>query len=50
MVPFMLWLARYRGLVRAGAGEAPEELIARDPGLVSLGLLWAALFASGIYG
>jgi decaprenyl-phosphate phosphoribosyltransferase len=49
MVPFMLWLARYRGLVRAGAGEAPEELIVRDPGLVSLGLLWGALFVSGIY-
>ena len=50
MVPFMLWLGRYRGLIRAGAGEAPEELIVRDPGLVSLGLMWAALVASGVYG
>ncbi len=50
LVPFALWLGRYRGLVRAGAGEAPEELVIHDPGLVSLGLLWAALFASGVYG
>jgi decaprenyl-phosphate phosphoribosyltransferase len=50
LVPFVLWLARYRGLVRAGAGEAPEELVLRDRGLVALGLLWGALFASGVYG
>ena len=50
MVPFVLWLGRYRGLVRAGAGEAPEELVVRDPGLVAFGLLWAALFANGVYG
>jgi decaprenyl-phosphate phosphoribosyltransferase len=49
LVPFILWLARYRGLLQAGAGEAPEELVTGDPGLLGLGLLWALLFAAGIY-
>lgn len=49
LVPFVLWLARYRGLLRTGAGEAPEELVTRDPGLLMLGLLWVVLFAGGIY-
>jgi decaprenyl-phosphate phosphoribosyltransferase len=49
LVPFVLWLARYRGLLHAGAGEAPEELITRDRGLLALGLMWALLFAGGIY-
>jgi decaprenyl-phosphate phosphoribosyltransferase len=49
LVPFVLWLCRYRGLLRAGAGEAPEELVTRDQGLLALGLLWAVLFAGGIY-
>lgn len=49
LVPFVLWLARYRGLLQTGAGEAPEELITRDRGLLALGLLWALLFAGGIY-
>jgi hypothetical protein len=49
LVPFVLWLARYRGLLQVGAGEAPEELVTGDPGLLALGLLWAALFAGGIY-
>jgi decaprenyl-phosphate phosphoribosyltransferase len=49
MVPFMLWLGRYRSLVRTGAGEAPEELVLHDPGLLALGLMWATLFAAGVY-
>jgi decaprenyl-phosphate phosphoribosyltransferase len=49
LVPFVLWLARYRGLLRVGAGEAPEELVTGDRGLLALGALWAALFAYGIY-
>lgn len=50
LVPFVLWIARYTALVRAGAGEAPEELIIRDTGLVALSLLWTVLFVTGIYG
>lgn len=49
LVPFVLWLARYRGLLRVGAGEAPEELVTSDLGLLALGLLWATLFVGGIY-
>ena len=49
IVPFVLWLGRYRSLVRAGAGEAPEELVVHDPGLVALGGLWGTLFASRVY-
>ena len=49
LVPFVLWIARYRIMLGAGAGEAPEELILRDPTLLGLGLLWAVLFVSGIY-
>jgi decaprenyl-phosphate phosphoribosyltransferase len=49
LVPFVLWLGRYRGLLSAGAGEAPEELVTGDPGLLALGMLWVALFAGGIY-
>jgi decaprenyl-phosphate phosphoribosyltransferase len=49
IVPFVLWLGRYRGLIGAGAGEAPEEIVVRDPGLVAFGLAWAALFAAEVY-
>jgi decaprenyl-phosphate phosphoribosyltransferase len=48
-VPFVLWIARYRSMLGAGAGEAPEELILRDPALLALGALWVVLFVSGIY-
>ena len=50
LVPFVLWIGRYAALVRAGAGEAPEELIVRDPGLVALSAVWTLLFITGIYG
>jgi decaprenyl-phosphate phosphoribosyltransferase len=49
-IPFALWLCRYALSVRRGGGEAPEELILQDPGLLALGLLWALLFTAGIYG
>jgi decaprenyl-phosphate phosphoribosyltransferase len=50
LLPFVLWLGRYGALVGAGAGEAPDELIMRDWGLVVLGGLWAILFLTGLYG
>ena len=43
------WLGRYGVLVGRGAGEAPEELILRDPTLLLLTLAWTALFLAGIY-
>ncbi len=49
IVPVALWLGRYRQLVARGKGEAPEELILRDPPLLALSLLWTALFIGGIY-
>lgn len=50
MVPFVIWLGRYRMLLGSGAGEAPEELILHDPTLLALGALWAMLFAGGVHG
>jgi decaprenyl-phosphate phosphoribosyltransferase len=50
MVPFVLWLGRYRGILNAGRGEAPEELILGDPGLIALGAAWVLLFIGGVYG
>lgn len=49
IVPVLLWLGRYSQLVARGAGEAPEELILRDPPLLALSVLWTALFLGGIY-
>jgi hypothetical protein len=34
---------------RAGAGQAPEELILRDRTLLALAVAWSFLFLSGIY-
>jgi decaprenyl-phosphate phosphoribosyltransferase len=48
-LPFVMWLGRYLIMLAAGYGEAPEELILRDPGLLALGAAWAALFVAGIY-
>jgi len=49
IVPFVLWLARYWALISSGAGEAPEDLILRDRGLLLLSLLWGSLFLGGVY-
>ena len=49
IAPFVLWLARYARLVRAGVGEAPEELILHDGTLLVLSAVWAALFLGGVY-
>ena len=48
-MPFGLWLTRYGTLLGSGAGEAPEELILRDPALLAFAGLWAALFVCGAY-
>lgn len=49
MLPFVAWLGRYRKLLGAGAGEAPEELILGDPMLVALSVVWVVLFTGGVY-
>lgn len=49
-VPFMLCLVRYATLLRAGAGEAPDELVFADGTLLVLAAAWACLFMGGLYG
>jgi decaprenyl-phosphate phosphoribosyltransferase len=48
IAPVALGLARYGALLRAGGGEAPEDLVLRDPGLRLAALLWVVLFALGV--
>ncbi len=49
IAPVALGLARYGALVRAGGGEAPEELVLKDRGLRIAALLWLLLFALGVH-
>ncbi len=50
LIPFVLWLGRYATMLGRGGGEAPEELVLSDPVLLTLGVIWGALFLAGIYG
>ncbi len=49
IVPLLLWLTRYAKLIDSGSAQAPEELILRDRGLLTLGAAWALLFLGGVY-
>ncbi|HEX3424636.1 MAG TPA: decaprenyl-phosphate phosphoribosyltransferase [Acidimicrobiales bacterium] len=49
IVPFTLAVLRYGLLVDQGHGGAPEEVVLGDRQLVALGLIWAAIFALGVY-
>jgi decaprenyl-phosphate phosphoribosyltransferase len=49
IVPFAACLFRYRELVHAGAGEAPEEVLLSDRPLQLAGVLWLALFALEVH-
>jgi decaprenyl-phosphate phosphoribosyltransferase len=49
IIPFAVCLARYGMLIRAGGGEAPEDLVLRDPPLLLSGIIWLALFALGVH-
>ena len=42
-------LLRYTFLVEGGHGAKPEELVFADRPLQVLGLIWAVLFALGVY-
>lgn len=48
-VPFALCLVRYLQLALAGRGEAPEDLILADPGLILGGVAWVALFGLAVH-
>ncbi len=49
IVPFTLALMRYGLLVDQGQGGAPEDVVLGDWWLLSLALIWAILFALGVY-
>lgn len=48
-IPLLLWLVRYGTLVGAGRGQAPEDLVLHDAGLLACGALWAVACGVGIY-
>ena len=48
ILPFALCLIRYGQLVRAGAGEAPEEVLLADRLLQIAAIAWLVLFALGV--
>jgi decaprenyl-phosphate phosphoribosyltransferase len=49
ILPFAVCLLRYGALVRAGAGEAPDELILHDRLLQVAAIAWLLLFAFGVH-
>jgi decaprenyl-phosphate phosphoribosyltransferase len=49
IIPFAACLIRYGTLVKAGGGEAPEELLLRDRWLQLAGLAWLVLFALSVH-
>jgi decaprenyl-phosphate phosphoribosyltransferase len=50
ILPFVLAMLRYALLLEQGQGGAPEEIFLRNRTLQALGVVWALLFAAGIYG
>jgi decaprenyl-phosphate phosphoribosyltransferase len=49
LVPVAVALVRYGALVRAGHGEAPEELVFGDRALAFASVGWLVLFALGVH-
>ncbi len=49
IVPMFIALLRYAFLVEGGHGARPEELLLADRSLQVLGVIWAILFALGVY-
>lgn len=49
IVPMIVALLRYTFLVESGQGAKPEDLVLSDRSLQVLGLVWAVLFALGVY-
>lgn len=49
IAPFAACLLRYGALVRAGAGEVPEDLLLADRPLQLAGLAWLVLFALEVH-
>ncbi|MCU1397248.1 MAG: UbiA prenyltransferase family protein, partial [Acidimicrobiales bacterium] len=49
IVPMLTALLRYLLILEQGHGAAPEEIFAADRTLQILGLVWVAIFATGVY-
>ena len=49
IIPFSACLLRYWSLLRAGDGEAPEDLLLGDRPLVLAGFVWLLLFALEVH-
>jgi decaprenyl-phosphate phosphoribosyltransferase len=49
IIPFAACIARYGGLIAAGQGESPEELLLHDRLLQIAGAAWLVLFAIGVH-
>jgi decaprenyl-phosphate phosphoribosyltransferase len=49
IVPFVACILRYGALVRAGEGEAPEDLLLGDRWLALAGVAWLVLFVLGVH-
>jgi decaprenyl-phosphate phosphoribosyltransferase len=49
LLPVVVAIGRYSALVRAGHGEAPEELLFGDRVLALAGMGWVVLFALGVH-
>ncbi|MGZ4166158.1 MAG: decaprenyl-phosphate phosphoribosyltransferase [Solirubrobacteraceae bacterium] len=48
VIPFAVCLLRYGSLVRAGAGEAPEEILTADRTLAIAAVSWLLLFVMSV--
>jgi decaprenyl-phosphate phosphoribosyltransferase len=48
-IPFAICLVRYGALLRAGDGEAPEDIVLRDRQLQLVGAVWLILFALSVH-
>ena len=49
VAPFVLALLRYAYIVEGGEGGEPEDIVLSDRQLQLFGLVWAVLFAAGVY-
>jgi decaprenyl-phosphate phosphoribosyltransferase len=49
ILPVAVALTRYTVLAQAGRGEAPEDVVLRDPVLLASGVAWLVLFALGVH-
>ena len=48
-MPFAVAVLRYTLLLDTGHGGAPEDVVLRDRALLTMGAVWALVFAIGVY-